>query len=199
MLRLIPVVEIWAEHAFDWAPSEASRELVELHGNISNPDIARVVAMLAGYNGVATSGPVEDVARALEMAESLIVPGGLMVRTDDLEIPPSCCCGLESWREWYGVAPEGSSPWLGHSPSPWVECRDDCAVIWVDGDLGNQSSNVSVAYSEGDDALQSAHAALVAFTARLSSWLSTRAPQSEAALLKRFAVAFAVYGSASER
>src|SRR5262249_8922686 len=134
----------------------------------------------------------------LEKADALIVPGGLMIRTEALEIAPSCCCGLESWREWYRVAPEGSSPWLGHSPMPWVECRDDCAVIWADGELGNQSVNVSVAYSKVDDALQSAHAALVAFTARLSSWLSKHAPQSAAALSRRFAVDFDVHGAASE-
>src|SRR5262245_53735431 len=136
MLRLIPVVELrWREHAFDWAPSDASREWVQLDADVSDDDVACVVATLASYNDVASSGTVADVARALKVG-TLILPGGLMVRTDNLEIPPSCCCGLESWREWYAVAPGSSSPWLGHSPSPWVECRDDCAVIWADSELG---------------------------------------------------------------
>src|SRR5215510_7543506 len=129
MLRLIPIVELrWREHPFDWAPSDASRECVMLDAGVSNDDIACVVATLASYNFVDSPGSVEDAARALKEAETLHLPGGLMVRSDHLEIRPSCCCGLESWREWYEVAPGGSSPWLGHSPSPWVECKADCAV-----------------------------------------------------------------------
>jgi hypothetical protein len=186
MLRLTPVVEIRTEHAFDWVSADASREWVELDANIGNDDIARVVANLASYNDFASSGSVEDVAHALERADSLILPGGLMIRIGALEIPPSCCCGLEHWREWYGVAPGGSSPWLGHSPSPWVECKADRAVLWADGELGDQSPNASIVYSEVDDALRTAHVALVAFNARLGDWLSTHAPQN-AGRSRRFA------------
>ena len=192
MLRLTPVAGVgWTEHEFDWAPSDATFEWVELDANVSNADIARVVAALASYNSVASSGSLEATVRALERADCLILPGGLMIHTDALEIPPSCCCGLESWREWYAVAPEGSSPWLGHSPSPRVECREDRAVIWADSERGNQSSNVSVAYSDIDDALRSTHVALVAFTERLANWLSTHSPRG-ASLSRCFAIAFNV-------
>src|SRR5262245_15783912 len=112
MLELIPVVEaLWCEHAFDWVSPNAAREWVELDAGATTDDVARVVAILATYNDVASFGSVESVARALERADDLILPGGLMVRAGDLIISPSCCCGLETWREWYDVAPGGSSPW----------------------------------------------------------------------------------------
>jgi hypothetical protein len=160
-----------------------------LDAGVSNDDIACVVATLASYNFVDSPGSVEDAARALKEAETLHLPGGLMVRSDHLEIRPSCCCGLESWREWYEVAPGGSSPWLGHSPSPWVECKADCAVMWADSDLGDQSPGVSVPYAEVGDALELARVALVGFTAKLSGWLSEHGPQG-AALSRRFAAEF---------
>jgi hypothetical protein len=98
---------------------------------------------------------------------------------------------LETWREWYDVAPGGSSPWLGHDPSPRVDCGADVAVMWADVDLDDQSPSVSVPYAEVDDARRSASDALVAFTGRLSDWLSKHAPQSSR-LARRFAEAFDV-------
>jgi hypothetical protein len=188
MLRLIPVVRTMpCERTFDWAPSHGAGRWVALGANASDDDIACVVAELANYNYIdAASGSLADVAHALETAESLILPGGLMAHTAALEIYPSCCCGLEGWRAWYDVAPGGLSPWLGHDPSPWVECDDAGAVLWADSD--RSAPHVPVPYPRIDEALRSAHLALVAFVARLTDWLAVRAPQS--GLARRFVEAF---------
>lgn len=192
MLRLIPVVESSSpDQQFDWVPSDTSPAWIELDAHSTDAEVARVVATLAISNRIAMSGSIETVAQALENGKILILPGGLLIRAGDLDILPGCCCGLESWREWFGVASGGRSPWLGHDPSPLVECKDDRAIILADSDLGDQSPRVSVSYPELDDARQSAQAALQAFTARLSDWLSGNAPNS-IALSQRFAEAFSV-------
>ena len=192
MLSLIPVVDIrWCERPFEWAQSNPEKGWVELSADCSDDDVALVVATLASYNQVASSGSISEVARALESAQTMVLPGGLMARSGDLEVAPSCCCGLESWREWYGVEPDGSSPWLGHGPSPWVDCKSDVAVIWADGDLGDQSPKVSVTYAEVDGARRAANDALKGFHGRLADWLAAHAPQSQG-LSRRFADAFGI-------
>lgn len=67
----------------------------------------------------------------------MFVPGGLLARDTEtgVSIPPSCCCGLEDWREWVSV-PRGGQPWLGHSPTPWIEHLDGAVRIWPDGGMG---------------------------------------------------------------
>ena len=192
MLRLIPVVEArWRDSPFDWAPSDAGKDWVELGAECSDDDVALVVAILASYNQAASSGSMPEVTQALEATQTMVLPGGLMVRAGDFEIAPSCCCGLESWREWYGVKPGGSSPWLGHGPSPWVECKSDAAVMWADGDLGNQSPSMSVSYEEIEAARDAASEALKGFESRLSVWLAAHAPRGQG-LARRFAEAFDV-------
>ena len=66
--------------------------------------------------------------------DSLIAPGGLQVRDTaaGLTVSPSCCCGLQEWQEWDEIAPS-QSPWLGRSPTPWVEHLDHEVLVWPDG------------------------------------------------------------------
>lgn len=190
MFKLIPVVEV--EHRplpFHWASAKPTKAFVELSERCSDADIAWVVGLLASYNHLEASGSIDAVADAISKAESLILPGGLMVKTENLEIPPSCCCGLEDWREWFEVAPGGPSPWLGHDPSPGVECKSDLAIIWADGDKGDRSPRVSVSYAEMEAARRSAETALLAFSHRLSDWLSGHTAQSED-MVRRFSEAF---------
>ncbi len=190
MLRLIPVVEVrWRDSPFDWAPSNAGKDWVELGAETSDDDVALIVATLASYNRVVSSGSIAEVTHALESAQTMVLQGGLMARSGDFEIAPSCCCGLETWREWYAVKPNGSSPWLGHDPSPWVDCKTDAAVMWADGDLGDQSPKMSVPYGELEGARHAASNALEGFKVRLSDWLAAHAPQSTG-LAHRFAEAF---------
>lgn len=193
MFELSPVVDV-AYHSFpfEWAPSKSSSAFIELNDRSPDVDVALVVALLASYNDLLSAGSIEKVTSAVMKADTLILPGGLMVKTEDVEIPPGCCSGLEDWREWFCVEPEGSTPWLGHDPSPWVECKPDLAIIWADGDLGDQSPSVSVSYSDLEVGRQSARANLIAFTARLSDWLSKHAAQN-INMSQRFSEMFNVY------
>jgi hypothetical protein len=193
MFRLIPVVETGYDgERFNWVP-DADHRWVELTSATGAGVIARVVAMLAVYNRIADADTIEEVAAALEGAERLILPGGLIASDGGVAILPSCCCGLESWRDWAEVAPGAASPWLGHDPEPWVECGPDRAIVWEDiGDTPNLRS-VSASYPEIAAALRAAQADLAGFTERLSEWLSSHAPANRG-LADRFAEQFHVLG-----
>lgn len=190
MLSLTPVVEVTrSDIAFEWAQLDAPFEWIALGPDCSDNDVALVVATLAVYNRIASSGSIADVVRAIEAAGGLVLPGGLRARVGDFEIEPSCCCGLEGWREWQTLKPGAHSPWLGHDPSPWIECKSDAAVLWA-GEA-KQSPNVAVSYAEIDNAVAAAHAALLGFSARLAAWVERHAPAQQG-LTQRFNEAFRI-------
>lgn len=197
MLELQPVIEMWGgRDGHDWAPAPDARAFIVLHGGASDDDVASVVGILASYNDVGPASSAADAVAALVAKadeNGLIAPGGLQAREGDLDIAPSCCCGLEHWRTWQGLAPASPSPWLGHDPSPWIECRDDGALIWEDGGTDNDAPDaraIRTTYAEIE--AQAAHASvmLAAFRDRLSQWLRTHG--CDEALSQRFSDIFHV-------
>lgn len=195
MLRLTPVAAAMRGAAFDWAPTGISRAWIELSGAVDDLDIARFVATLADYCGVETGESVRATLTALDAEEHFILPGGLLARDGVVEIAPSCCCGLEDWRDWHGVKPGAASPWLGHDPAPWIECRDDIAVIWANGGMGRRdgtAASISVTYAEFGEALAEASSALAAFHGRLDEWLRRESPAGEG-IARKIATAFRIH------
>jgi hypothetical protein len=121
-----------------WARRGEFGELVVLNAETRDDDVARVVAALA-YDPECLSDNIGQTTKNLVESERSIVAGGLRLRSGAFVLTPSCCCGLESWREWYGVRKGGQSPWLGHSPDPWIDCSGDKAIAHTDG--GGDSSD----------------------------------------------------------
>ncbi|MGW6706340.1 hypothetical protein ACWGDE_15800 [Streptomyces sp. NPDC054956] len=74
---------------------------------------AEVTAALASISRA--SGGLAD-------AECLIAPGGLLLSdpATGVVVPPGCCFGLESWRDWESLARGQSPDWLGHDPGTEV-------------------------------------------------------------------------------
>ena len=162
MVELIPVAEA-SRGEFRWAPAaDAYPYWIELNAKTSDVDVARLVATLADYNDIATSGALPAVIEALEAADELILPGGLLIRGDGLEIAPSGRSGLEDWREWDRVKPGGKAPWPSDDPAPRVECRGDDVVIWADAGINRAESAASatVSYQELGSAMGRAGEAL---------------------------------------
>lgn len=55
---------------------------------------------------------------------------------------PSCCCGLEQFREIYNSIVNRESPWLGHDPSPGITYKDNMAIVWSDDPDSNDRSDI---------------------------------------------------------
>lgn len=110
--------------------------MIRLYGEMTYPEIGLIFAQLAQYNQIELSGDKQSVLKQLLEAENLVLPGGIQVVCESQNtISPSCCCGLETWREWIDFLKTGKSPWLGHDPSPWVEMQGDVIRIWSDGGI----------------------------------------------------------------
>lgn len=142
MLVLEPVIDAAGAAGFTLWPITArtGRSLIRVSASTSPADVGTVMAALQPQGSDAPAAHPRDAAAVLRViieADCLIAAGGLLARDTQtgVAILPSCCCGLESWREWTAV-PRGGQSWLGHSPAPWVEHLDNAVRIWPDGGLG---------------------------------------------------------------
>jgi hypothetical protein len=155
-------------------PSFEPFSRIRLSGEMTCPEIGLVFAQLARYNQLDLSSESQTVLKQILEAERLVLPGGLQVVWADKVIPPSCCCGLETWRDWQEFLKTGETPWLGHDPSPWVEMRSDLIRIWSDGGLGESLKNtfyIDIERSAFRKGVQSAERDLQAFLFCIGSWV----------------------------
>ncbi len=134
----------------------------------------------------------------------MIAPGGLRVRdtATGLTLSPSCCCGLEGWQEWNRVAP-GQSPWLGHTPTPWVEHLGHKIRVWPDG--GDEAappagtSPVEIPASDLPGLIASAHKQLQDFLELIEPWARPLAGTTASSLGRALATHFHVSRAAPTR
>ncbi|KPC58531.1 hypothetical protein [Streptomyces chattanoogensis] len=141
MLIVDAVLETFDAAEFvQWPVADVpAHRLLALSGRLSPLEVGVAMATLADYNSDSSDrdGAVVDgsaLVRRLVEAECVIAPGGLRVRDtgSGVTVAPGCCCGLEDWREWLGLV-DGDVPWLGHDPSPRMECVGRVVRLWPDG------------------------------------------------------------------
>ncbi len=104
--------------------------------------VSLVVAQLAIYGHGQEDAKPHDLATLLADFPG-VAPGGLAVVEGERVVFPSCCCGLERWRDWEALLTTGDAPWLGHDPSPWIELRGDDVLVWPDGGLGESCDSLT--------------------------------------------------------
>jgi len=168
-------------------PPQPWPAFVRLCGESSDHDVALVVAQFARYgHGGLSPGSLEGLVADFPR----ITPGGLAAVDGVNTVHPSCCCGLESWRDWHRLLSDGPSPWLGHDPAPWVERRGDEFLVWADGGLGKEGVGelqpIHFSKDQLAAALDAAERDLVAFARRLLDWSSVVAPAHAQALAEGF-------------
>lgn len=191
MLKLSPAIEVWPSlEAPAWVPPVTAKTWIVLNADTSLDDVARIVARVAEYVSDCLPASPDEAAQVIALAEVVVVSGGLIVTGNGFRSEPSCCCGLEQWREWYGVKPGGSSPWLGHDPTPGVECGETEAVICSDST--DEAARLTVSYLDLAVALAEADADLTAFLSRLDVWRRAAAISQALDVVGRFADAFAI-------
>ncbi|WP_371673841.1 hypothetical protein OG985_42860 [Streptomyces sp. NBC_00289] len=141
MLIVDAVLETVDTAAFSlWPVADLpSYRLLALSHSMSPPEVGTAMATLAVYNSPTSADdrPVTDAAEQIHRllaADRVIAPGGLRLHHTDLDVTvsPGCCFGLEDWREWLDVL-KGSTPWLGHDPSPRIEHVGPVIRLWPDG------------------------------------------------------------------
>ncbi|MEA5595662.1 hypothetical protein [Rivularia sp. UHCC 0363] len=142
---------------------------IRLHGKMTDQEIGLVFAQLVDYNNISSEGDANNVLQRVIQAPSLVLPGGIQAKnTTDKVISPSCCCGLEGWREWLIFMKKGTSPWLGHDPNPWVEKVKGLVRVW--SDEGNEAFSIDFEQSKFEVELNKVQQDLNAFLARSEEW-----------------------------
>lgn len=173
MLQLVPVIEVLGTDGWpEWVPPIGAKRWIELGPESATEDVACTMAIIASY-GKDLPASSKEAARRMAAGECHAAPGGLIARAEGFELAPGCCCGLEGWRDWFTVQPGGQSPWLGHDPSPYVECRAAEALLWPDepdAPRRNPMTPLVVSYPDFDAALAAADARLTGFLDRLEEW-----------------------------
>ena len=178
------VVEVAIREECVWSapPERPWPEFVRLWHATSGAHVSLVVGTLSSYGAEAKSSE--------QLVEEFpdVLPGGLAVVTSDVEIMPSCCCGLEHWREWEQVLATGQSPWTGHDPAPLVERTRDGVLVWSDGGMGPKPSERPIAFTteEFSKALRDATNDLHEFLHPLQQWLEVHTPEQASKIVDLF-------------
>jgi hypothetical protein len=111
-----------------------------LSSQTTDREVGLIISQLIKDNNLESNGNlVERLTeiinyKSVEDEDYMILAGGLQVNDGSNRIiTPSCCCGLETWRDWIEFLSTGESPWLGHDPNPWVEkVNDNLIRVWAD-------------------------------------------------------------------
>jgi hypothetical protein len=114
-------------------------------------------------------------------ADTVIAPGGLRIRDSDTGavLTPGCCCGLEDWREWLGVA-RGEEIWLGHDPAPGIEHSG--GTIRLRPDSQTPDTVIELPTARLPHLLVSVQQDLAGFLTATTLWSQQYAPGSSPAL-----------------
>lgn len=162
-----PLWPVVLAEPYSWMP---------IDGRCSDAEVGLFVSGLtSGLEVVEPAGPQDVVAQLLAhllTVDVLIQSGGLRL-TDTVTgavVVPGCCAGLEDWREWADVL-KGTSPWLGHDPTPEVEIGVDELRVWQDcGTYRRAAESVVVPRSLFPGLLNGVHRDLVDFLSRVQTW-----------------------------
>lgn len=179
MIIIDPVVETYGVSDFTaWPTGDLpAGNLLRVSGRLTSADVGTVMAVIATcVDGVADPDAMTSplLQRMIE-ADWLIAPGGLRVHDSarGLTMNPSCCSGLESWREWQDVS-DGRGLWLGHSPTPWIEHLDRTIRIWPSGGEHavppEGASPIEITTTELPDLISTAHHQLLEFLDLVEPW-----------------------------
>jgi hypothetical protein len=168
---------------------------IQLSGDMTHQELEFVFVQLLQYNDLEASGDEKATLNEVLEAESLIIPGGLRAILGDQSISPSCCCELETWREWQDFLTIGKSPWLGHDPSPWIEQKGDHIRIWADGGMGGSAMDalhINVSTLAYQEALSTVEQELQAFLHCMETWAQDRGFEQPTRLCQKIGQCFKV-------
>lgn len=124
-----------------------------------------------------------EVDFLLSNDDAMILAGGISAIKGDFKLLPSCCSGIEGWREWRAIRENGLSPWMGHDPDPWVDTSGPIAVLH--NGVSNGIESTEVTYGEIQLALDEVESDLNGFLIGFEEWLKSEGVQNPSALTSK--------------
>ncbi|GAA3183151.1 MULTISPECIES: hypothetical protein [Streptomyces] len=169
-------------------------QFMALSNGMSPLEVGSALAVLADYNSRTgdddrPSLDAGEAIRRLLATDKVIAPGGLRVHDTrtNLTVQPGCCCGLEDWREWLGVA-DGETLWLGHDPSPRLEHADEVVQLWPDS-VGAQETPsgqpIEIVVGDLPGILHTVQEGLQGFLSLAKQWATRHVPNLAENLVAR--------------
>jgi len=179
-----------------WPIFEPPDKFIRLYAATPPEQVGRVVLQLAMSCGVESFLSAEAVLQAIMAEPTWILPGGLRAQ-DGVIIAPSCCCGLEDWREWLDFLKTGASPFLGHDPAQGIERVGDVIRIVSFSSDGSQTA-IDLHPNDFVDQLQKVENDLKQFLFVLKNWADRTVPAQADDFVARFDEMFEI-GSAGSK
>ncbi|MBU7592843.1 hypothetical protein [Metabacillus halosaccharovorans] len=140
---VIPIVQELCYDYPKWLGKVEYKDYIELTKDTSKHDVDLFLISLLGYNNININREPNVVFKELISEEGIVAAGGILFFGECNKVLPSCCCGLESWREILEGVVSGTSPWMGHDPYPIFEYSENRVRLWSDDYLGYYETNLS--------------------------------------------------------
>lgn len=117
------------------------KKYIVLSKESTREDAQLFLSILFEYNNIDIDINFNKALADLLNEDDLLLGGGILFSGNKKIILPSCCCGLESWRDILDDVLSRKSPWMGHDPYPTIEYLEDNIVrIWPDNYIGIQEN-----------------------------------------------------------
>ena len=189
--QLHAVMEVPFEEDSEWIslPPKPWPRYIRLWRETPPEAVAVVVCVVSWWGAESKASSAEALVKDFPRG----LPGGFAAVDQEQVIGPSCCCGLEGWKEWLDILTTGQSPWMGHDPAPFVEVQGEQVCVWADGGLGGKhrgGSPVVFSKREFEKAVHEAARDLSEFEIPLRQWLNVHAPEHVDSLAAEFRESF---------
>ncbi|TYP74653.1 hypothetical protein [Paenibacillus methanolicus] len=119
-----------------WLPKVEYKEVVTLSALSNQADASLFLALLCGYNHIDVNREPDEVVRDLIALEEIAIRGGIAFEDERNRIVPSCCSGLETWRDILDAVLGKKGAWLGHDPFPTLTYESEFVNVWSDDVTG---------------------------------------------------------------
>ena len=141
--------------------------LVEMTSNSSLNDVGLFVGSLLAFNNLSFNS---EFFNALFKEEALALVGGLLFEQNNQLIGASCCADFQDWSLVVDGIKKKSSPWMGHSPSPWFEFEDENIILWSEDEVIENAYSINFTQHEFDKQLLQAKQELKHFAKKIEVW-----------------------------
>ncbi|MFE5318359.1 hypothetical protein ACFQ88_06595 [Paenibacillus sp. NPDC056579] len=126
-----------------WISKVEYKETTYLSRFSTSEEAALFLSLVCGYNNIEVDREPAEVLNELITFGEIALSGGIAFADKNKIILPSCCCGLENWRDVLEAVQSKKDVWLGHDPFPTLEYLNDSVRVWSDDYTGTFRKDLS--------------------------------------------------------